>query len=325
MGNSAFQKIRLLKVYKILEKHSDDQHPMTIADILDSLKDEGIYATRKTIYDDIRELNEFGYYVETVKGKSNGYFLDDRQFDTAEIRVLMSSVRASHFLSATNTKTLLDKLASLESRYQGRQLLRHCYDMGENKTNNKSVVYHISAIDDAIARSRKVSFVYTRYDEHCQCVERNNGERYVVSPIALLNSDNNYYLVAHSDKHGDTTIYRVDRMRDVIVEQEYACDTDRRLLDNMHKKIFAMHMGIEQQCLLEIDKSMTDIMVDKFGTDIVFVPTEDGKLQLSVSVYVSGSFISWCIHYGKSIRVLSPANVVADVKALVAELAEQYL
>ncbi len=324
MGNSAFQKIRLLKVHEILSSYSDSDNAITTADIIYRLSEQGIYATRKTIYEDIKELNQFGYYVETCKGKSNSYYLDDRQFDPAEIKVLMSSVRASHFLSESNTRNLLDKLASLESKHQGQTLLKNCYAMGESKTPNKAVIYHISALDEAISNNHKVSFVYTRYNDKGQRVPRNNGEQYIVNPITLLNSDNNFYLIANTDDCSDLRVYRVDRMLNVDELAESKEYYNTKQLHNMHKKMFSMHMGTETQCVLEIDRCMTDIMVDRFGSDTKFVPIANGKLLLTVSVYMSAAFVAWCIKFGNLVKVLSPSSVVDSVRELVSQLASQY-
>ena len=55
MSRYTEQKIRLLLLFEILQRETDDKHALTTNEIREKLKTYGIEATRQTVYDDIGE------------------------------------------------------------------------------------------------------------------------------------------------------------------------------------------------------------------------------------------------------------------------------
>lgn len=84
-------KIRLLKLWKILQTGSDEEHSITTTELISKLKAEGIKCDRRTLYADIEILNENGYEILCTKGQhANLYSVVNRSFDTPELRILIN-------------------------------------------------------------------------------------------------------------------------------------------------------------------------------------------------------------------------------------------
>ena len=113
------QKIKILKLYEILSRESDEANPLSTQYLIDRLKSEGINVERKTLYDDIALLNSCGYEIMQTRRKQNMYYVSDRNFDTAEVRILIDAVEASSFITPEKTNRLVDKLASLAGSHKG--------------------------------------------------------------------------------------------------------------------------------------------------------------------------------------------------------------
>ena len=99
MSRSAEQKVKLLVLYDLLEKKTDEDHPMTTNDIVEELAKLGITATRQTLYGDIEVLNSFGYDIICEQGRNNRYYVADRTFERPEVQILLHAVGAAKFLT----------------------------------------------------------------------------------------------------------------------------------------------------------------------------------------------------------------------------------
>lgn len=325
MGDSKFQKIRLLKVYEILKRFSDENNPISTQELISKLNEQGITATRKTIYSDIKELNDYGYSVEINKGSANGYYIIGRAFDLVELKILMDCIKSVDFLTEPKSGLILEKLSRLESESQGKLLLKNCIGLGGNKTQDKAVYYYINTLDIAITNKKQVSFKYTEYNDKGERVLRKDGKVYKTMPINLMVENNKYYLVCYDTRYNDIMLYRVDRMCDITeLEDDIDIPLDESALSSMKNKMFSMHVGKEEVCEFLIEKGMLDIVFDEFGDKIVLIKHDESHYRFKAKVYLSSAFISWVIKFGKHVTLLSPAGAVERVKVLVKELNEVY-
>ncbi|MFI3228807.1 MAG: transcriptional regulator [Bacillota bacterium] len=326
MGDSKFQKIRLLKVYEILKKYSDESNPLSTQDIMDKLMLEGVYATRKTIYNDIAELKEFGYEIATSRSRSNKYYVIERSFDLTEIKILIDAVNSSRFLTANRSEQLLNKLSTLESETQSKMLLQNCVSLGRKQTTNKAVYYSINTIDVAITNKKQISFLYTEYNEKGEKVLRKEGKRYVISPITMFIESGRYYVACWEHKYNDLSLYRVDRMCDIIeLKDDAILPLDTQELSKIKEKMFEVHNGKEVLCEFIVAKNMVDVIIDEIGKDVKFIKIDEKCLKFSAKILVSRAFIGWVIKFGKYVRVVSPPEVVKEVQELLLELNKIYL
>ena len=126
----ANKKLKLLYLAQYLQEETDERHPKTLQDMIAYLERCGISAERKSLYDDLELLRLYGMDVQSVRGKSYGYFLGDREFQLPELKLLIDVVQASPFLTQGKSMELIAKLEKLTSRPNARQLRRQVYVLG---------------------------------------------------------------------------------------------------------------------------------------------------------------------------------------------------
>lgn len=299
-------------IYDILKRETDEEHPMTTMELVARMEAKGICAERKSIYEDIKILNKFGFEVLTARSRSNMYYVVDRGFDEPEIKILMDAVRASSFITEKKTEQLLNKLASLAGEHKAQTLKNDIVCIAPVKHSNENVFYAVDIISNCILSNRKCSFTY--FDFACDGTRsyRKDGARYMVKPVALVFNDNNYYMLAYGDKYERVATYRVDRMDSVRSE----CKAEKAArwlktydLVKYRKQAFSMFNGELREVTLECDKSMTDVVTDKFGENIVMEEVSDTKFRVKVRLQVSPTFFGWCATAGGKIKIKFPARV----------------
>jgi len=305
------QKCKILIIRDLLLE-TDEQHPLTVSDLIDALRERGIEAERKSVSDDILTLTDYGMDIESVAvGKRKGYYLASRAFEPAELKMLVDSVQAAKFLSPRKTRALIKKLAALSSRGEAALLKRQLYISERGKTENESVFYNIDAVHTAIAENREISFVYFQYDLNKKRVPRKNGARYCVSPFALVWDDEFYYLIAYDAEDSRIKHYRVDKMNRITI-----LESERRGRDTFDaidmtaytSRNFSMFAGEEADVVLACDANVIGVIVDRFGTDVSVHPDENGFTAF-VRVAVSEQFFGWVAALGGAVRIVSPQPV----------------
>lgn len=326
MSNEQSQRIRALKVYEILCQETDEDNPLGTTLLISKLKLSGIECDRKTLYKDIKALNDHGFEVMCTRGQSNQYYVVSRKFDIPELRILIDAVQAASFITPGKTKELIDKIASLGGSSRGK-VLKNTTAFSTVKQKNEGIYYNVASLDEGIIAKRQVSFAYFDYNDIGKRIYRKEGERYIVNPIALVFNDNNYYLVCYNDKYQNISNYRVDRMEDVRVEEtkitESEC-TDGFNLAEYRKQTFSMYSGELTKIEIAFDKSLTDVICDKFGSDVRIACVADDWCKVAVKVVPSSVFFGWCCSFKSRLAIISPKNVVEEYKAHLAEVLGQY-
>ena len=245
MSRSAEQKVKLLVLYDLLEKKTDEDHPMTTNDIVEELAKLGITATRQTLYGDIEVLNSFGYDIICEHGRNNRYYVADRTFERPEVQILLHAVGAAKFLTEKKASALSEKIAELLNPQQAEEL-RFGVPGCVGKSNNERILYSIDVITSALLNKKQVSFLYYDVDVNGKKLYRKDKERYVVNPLGLVYSGEYFYLVCFHDKYGDPANYRIDKMEDVCEEKQSI--TKKKEYDNFdlnayRKESFSMFSG----------------------------------------------------------------------------------
>ena len=202
MAKSPNQKLKLLYLVKFLMQHSDEEHPVSTAQIIEELKKNDISAERKSIYDDIEALCNFGVDIVQVKGRNGGYYIGERDFELPELKLLVDSVQSSKFITQDKTYKLIKKIESLASVYDGQLLQRQVYVSNRVKSMNESIYYTVDAISDAITQNKKIKYQYFEYTVTKERRFRHDGKFYEVSPFALIWDDENYYMLAWDSDAG---------------------------------------------------------------------------------------------------------------------------
>lgn len=307
MAKSEYSKEKLLALMDILHRETDEEHHLTMPAIVDLLEQRGIPAERKSLYRDISLLEEFGW---DILRDQTGYYLASGDFELAELKLLADAVQCSRFITEKKTYDLIGKLETLTSRHQAGQLRRQLHLVGRSKTSNEQIYYNIDALYRAINRDCQITFHYLEW--HSDGRRRKRNKIYYASPYGLCWDSENYYLVAHTEERGKTH-YRVDRMADIsLLDIPRQAREQYRDLDmaQYSKQVFGMFGG-ENICVrLLFPEALADSAVDKFGSDVMMIPQQDGTFTLSATVAVSPVFFSWVFSFGGRVKILGPENVL---------------
>ena len=196
MARSENQKLKLLYLIDILNKETDENHAISMQEIIEKLSDKGICAERKSLYSDIALLGDYGITIE--KTADHKYFVSTRDYELAELKTLVDIIQSSQFLTAKKSRALTQKLYRETSRFGAAELDRQVHTAFA-KVPNEKIFYTVDAIHRAIRDNKQIKFSYFRYNEDKILVERREGYRYTVSPIALVFDNENYYLVSFNE------------------------------------------------------------------------------------------------------------------------------
>ena len=177
MARSANQKLKLLYLCQILTQQTDEEHPMTVQELISQLARYDIQAERKSVYDDLEALSRFGVDVQCRKGRHPGWFVGARDFELPELKLLVDAVQSSRFITRRKSDALIRKLERLASVYQARQLQRQVFVSGRVKVMNESIYFNVDRLHTAIAARRAITFQYFDYDLQRKKVLRRGGQR----------------------------------------------------------------------------------------------------------------------------------------------------
>lgn len=322
------QKLKLLYLMKIFLEKTDENHGLTRPEIIDSLEAYGISAERKTIYADIENLRAFGLDIVGEKeGRSYKYYVASRDFELAELKLLVDSVQSAKFITEKKSNALIKKIESLTSHHEAKQLQRQVYVQGRNKTSNESIYYNVDFIHSAIAHNVQVRFQYFQWNVKKQQELRRDGKWYQISPWALTWDDENYYLVGFDSEAGQMKHYRVDKMLSLELTEERRSGEDIFKETDMvayTKKLFGMFDGEQQRVHMECKNELAGVVIDRFGKDVTMIQTDEEHFEVRVNVAVSGQFLGWVMSLGDRVRILEPGSVVEEMKNRIQQLRELY-
>ena len=322
------QKLKLLYLYKIFFEETDDEHALTMPEIIEKLADYGVNADRKTLYQDFEELRNFGYDIISEKtGRNTYYYLGARDFELAELKLLVDSVQSSKFITDKKSNELIGKLESLASNYDGKKLQRQVVISGRVKTMNESIYYNVDKLHEAIGANSRIKFQYTNWNLNKELELRRGGSWYEISPWALMWDDENYYLVAYDKTDDAIKHFRVDKMQRITVtgEKREGQDQFRKFdMPRYTKTLFGMFGGEERRVVLEATNDMVGILIDRFGKDIIIAPAGPGRFQTTVTVAISKQFLGWIVALGERIRIAAPDDIVALMREESERLAKEY-
>ncbi len=312
MSGRQNQKLKLLFLMKIFLEKTDDTHTITVNELIMQLQRYGITAERKSIYDDIEALRHFGLDIICRKSKTFDYYIGKRYFELPELKLLVDAVQCSKFITHKKSNKLIKKIESLASEHQAFILQRQVFITNRVKTPNESIYYNIDKLHQAIAENRQVLFKYFEYTVNKDKKFRKNGEKYITSPYALSWNDENYYLITFSEKYGDFTHYRVDKMSDIEITEIVRAklpDGEQFNLAEYSKKVFNMFGGEEESIKLQFDNSLVNVVIDRFGTDIILEKVDENSFAVRLNVAISSTFFAWLFQFADKVKILSPNSV----------------
>lgn len=329
MARSSNQKMKLLYLLKILNEKTDENHRLSARELIEELAHYDICAERKSIYDDISCLTDFGYDIVYVKGKTDGgYYLAGREFELPELKLLVDAVQASRFITQKKSKELIGKLEKLAGPYEAKKLQRQVLVAGRIKTENESIYYNVDRIHKAIQEDTPVTFIYLEWNLQKELQPRKEGRQYQVSPFALTWKDENYYLIAYDEGEEKIKHFRVDKMSRItaIPERKRSGKEafDKLDIAEYTNKTFGMFGGEAETVTLLLPASMIGIIIDRFGKEITIRKREEGLVSVRVKAAVSNQFFGWLSGLGGGVMIMKPEKVKEDYKNYLKSILRHY-
>lgn len=327
MAKSEKQKQKLLYIAKYLMEHTDEEHAVSTPKLIEYLASQGIKAERKSIYNDIDTLNDFGMDIIRSDAHRGGYMLASRQFELAEVKLLIDLVQSSKFITEKKSRELIQKLEAQVSKYDAKAMQRQVQIIGRSKTLNETIYYNVDMIHSAISQNVKIRFHYFEWDVQKNVKLRHEGAFYEVSPWKLTWDDENYYMMAYDEDAGVIKHYRVDKMLDVsLTENERVGKEVVEKIDmsNYTKKTFGMFAGEEKTIRLLCQNAMVGVIIDEFGTEVAIRKEDDNHVIARMDVAVSPQFFGWLAGLGDRVELIAPDDVKEKYIEYLANILSRY-
>ncbi|MDP4133362.1 MAG: WYL domain-containing protein [Bacillota bacterium] len=288
---------------EILREYSDAEHILPMRDVLSKMNT--IYylkLDRRTVYSAVALLIDLGYDVSVYEENGIGYYLRSRQLEEPEILLLTDAVYSFPFIPAKQSEQLIAKLQKQLSTYQRRQYRHLTIVRQDRKTDNRQVFWNTERPGKAITQKRKVSFTYLEYGFDKKLQPRRK-KPYVVNPYGMVYMNEHYYLICNLDGYPNTSLYRIDRIKDIKISEDSA-DASRNFEYETKNATYAF-AGKPEQITMYCDKIILNDVLDKFGTDI-HIQEQEGK-TFSVSFIASPHGIEfWALQYLPYVEVIEP-------------------
>lgn len=300
---------------------SDEDNPLSTTDLINLLAEKGITCERKSIYADIKALNEIGCKIINTTSPKKGYYMGSRKFQVPEVRLLIDAVNSAGFITPIKTKSLTEKLESLVSSHQADDLTSQVYCENKNKCDNEEIYYLIDNLYDAISKRKMVRFTYRRRNIDKEAKKSYTNKIFTVSPYALIWKDGHYYLVCNKSKYDNLMNLRVDRIRKLdiledpirhfseVSEYKYNFDTA-----DYASKMFNMFSGKTEEITLICHLDLREEMMDRFGPQIPLKAVDENHFETKIQAAVSDGFVSWVMQYGDRMKVVSPHHMIDKIK-----------
>lgn len=320
-------KVRMLTLLDILHEQTDEEHILNSQALLKELLKQGITSDRRSVYRDIEALVEYGFDVVTT-GK--GFYLRQRRFTLAEIMLLISAVQAAPFVTESKTRALMDKLLGYLSVYQ-RDGIRNAANIGGVKFKNEEVYRTIEMINYGIAAGKTISFLYYKRSIMRRDVVQRRGKRYYVSPYAMVWVQDRYYLISNMNDKEGLTHFRLDRIRDVRLEEapvrpvsEVSDYEDKFDAVDYAGKCLNMFGGEIERITIRCRMELLNEVFDRFGEEVPVRKDGDEHFIARIEAAASKGFVNWICQFGPEAEVLEPESLRREVAERVIAAAEQY-
>lgn len=324
-------KVKLLFLSDIFIRQTDENHVFSATELCEMLECYGVSCERKSIYSDIEALCEYGLDIVNVRTPQRGYYLRNRKFDIAEVRLLIDAVQAAKFISSSKTKSLIYKIGSFLSEYQEEELREQVYINNSFKSEKEDLYDIIRTLDIAIKNSKQVKVTYAKRKLENRFLKKSEGKVFIVNPYSLLWSNDHYYLICNNDKYSNLMHLRLDRITeieplDTKSKHFSAVSKYTKKFDNADysNRVFNMFSGETTEIELCCSNELIDDILERFGEKTPIKIYDDNHFMFRADVQLSEGLVSWIMQFGTDVKVLSPRELSKAVRDKAKEILSQY-
>ncbi len=281
-------KERIIRLIRILRRNTDMDHRLSVAEISSLLEAEGLKAVdRKTLYDDFRNLEQFGFNVEY----DNGYYLSEAPFTVSEIKIIVDSINSLKNLDDRFLLRLKDKLYSFVSIYEEKDLKKIEY------RNRHKETHFINRLEDALEAIRKEKMLLITRSR------KNRSEEIV--PLFLYRDNDYYYLYYHYPQNEKIYHVRFDNIvsASILDQNDDVHIPIEKILSHIEESTSSFHSSENRTLTFEIADDSDNLrrrLQDDFA-NLIF--TRNGFFA---RVSISDTFFAKLASYGDSIKISDP-------------------
>ena len=277
-------KKRLLELIRILRRHSDANHKLTLSEIVGLLNDAGISSVdRKTLYDDLKVLEDFGINVEY----DGAYYLSESPFSLSEVKIICDSLHSLKNLDERFLNETCEKMYSFLSVYE-QKLLEELEYHGSHSDRN-----FIHRMEDVLEALRCHKMLEIR---------RKGRSQEKIAPLFLHRQNDFYYLYYHYPENRKIYHTRFDNLLDTFLSEE---DNDilipqEEILEHILESTDSFSSGRSRILRFQILKD-SDYLRNRLQNDfpnIVF--TKDG---FSLKADINDAFFARIASYTDQIKI----------------------
>ena len=240
-------------------------------------------------------LQQAGIGIQAVRSTQNQYNFIERDFDIAELKLLIDAVQSAKFMTNAKSDQLVTKLTALAGVNKARELKRNLVVDGRNKLENEQILMIVDAINDAINQRRKIRFQKVEYNVKKDRVLHHGGETYTFSPYSLVWDGDFYYVVGYSDKYQSIGSHRVDRiyqrpeiLDEAVIPAPLGFDVNKYI-----NTTFRMYNAPRKEVELVCDNGVMDAIIDRFGPDAETYACDQQNFRVIAEVAVGTVFFNW--------------------------------
>ena len=322
------KKMSVLCILKVLSEYSDEQHPLTQADIIKKIEHKyGLELERKSIGANIQSLIDFGYdIIKTEKG----CYLGARDFEPSEISFLIDAVFSSRSIDSKRSRDLAMKLSNLLSMNERKKYKYICKADEIVRTDNKQLFYTIDILNEAIEKGKKVSFNYNRYYFEEETREKKANKKYIINPYFLINNQGRYYLVCNLDFYNEIANYKIDLISNIqILDKDVkpitklkGCEKGVDMAKYANENIYMFHNKTVDVTLKIENPYSAEYVMEWFGKNARFYKKDD--ITYADVTANEQALIYWCLQYGDTIELVYPNDIREEIKNKISKLLDRY-
>lgn len=310
-------RLRILLVMEIFFERTDANHGVSMQDILKWLERNGVAGERKSVYEDIHALKDYGLLIEYFQ-EDKTYRLLERAMELAELKLLVDAIHASKFITKQRADQMIGHVMDMTSQYQRGALQREVFSE-KPKSQNSVGFYSMDMLHEAITQNRQVTFQYSAWNLDKKLEYKHNGKYYQVSPWLMIWAEENYYLVAYDDEIQSFKHFRVDKISDVeIVDVLREGEIEFKKIDitNYSTNHFGMYGGETRRVTVQFENKLIGVVLDRFGTEIQVIKVDEAHFKVALPVVVSNQFFGWLFALGQEAKILTEEVAVQYQKYL---------
>lgn len=299
-------RLRVLLVMEVLFERTDEEHGISMGEIIEWLAEHGVRGNRKSVYEDIHALQEYGLCVE-YSPEDKTYHLMERAMELPELKLLVDAIHASKFITRKRTDQMISHVMDMASAFQRGALKREIYSE-KPKSPSATGFYSMDTLHQAMASNCQVAFHYGAWNLNKELEYKHDGALYQVSPWLMVWAEENYYLVAYDSQAAQIKHFRVDKISDVeLLEEKRTGKQEFEKLDttNYSTNHFGMYGGELKRVTVQFENRFIGVVLDRFGTDIQIVRVDENYFKAALPVVVSGQFFGWLFALGSQVKILS--------------------